>query len=214
MAEMKTLTINGTPFTLPFAPDGYGLGEYGKLLTSDDDLNNITENGWYWWYESRPVGAMYNYCTMRVDSGGTSDYVTQTIIRASIGISYIRYCDGGTWYEEWVNPPMQLGVEYRTTERYKGKSVYAKLVEYSPSATIGNASGLTDVNIAHGIENFAALVRCDGTNGSQGCLPYMENNGASTSVVVVDSTNIKLRIINTTWSSGRLFSFALYYTKV
>lgn len=30
---------------------------------------------------------------------------------------------------EWVNPPMQLGVEYRTTERYLGKPVYVKAVE-------------------------------------------------------------------------------------
>ena len=30
--------------------------------------------------------------------------------------------------QEWLNPPMQLGVEYRTTERYHGKPVYAKLI--------------------------------------------------------------------------------------
>lgn len=31
----------------------------------------------------------------------------------------------GVWQEpEWVNPPMTLGVEYRTTERYQGKPVY------------------------------------------------------------------------------------------
>lgn len=31
---------------------------------------------------------------------------------------------------EWVNPPMVAGVEYRTTERYKGNPVYAKLVNF------------------------------------------------------------------------------------
>ena len=30
---------------------------------------------------------------------------------------------------EWANPPMQLGVEYRTTERYKGKPLYVKAVD-------------------------------------------------------------------------------------
>lgn len=29
---------------------------------------------------------------------------------------------------EWVNPPMQLGVEYRTTERFLGKPVYVRLI--------------------------------------------------------------------------------------
>ena len=38
---------------------------------------------------------------------------------------------------EWINPPMQLGVEYRTTERYKGKPVYIKAVDTGalPNAT-------------------------------------------------------------------------------
>ena len=35
----------------------------------------------------------------------------------------------GEWGEwEFSNPPMYLGVEYRTTERHNGKAVYAKLV--------------------------------------------------------------------------------------
>lgn len=29
---------------------------------------------------------------------------------------------------EWINPPMLLGTEYRTAERYMGRSVYKKLV--------------------------------------------------------------------------------------
>lgn len=41
----------------------------------------------------------------------------------------------GAWGEwEWVNPPMQLGVEYRTTERYLGKPVYVKLVNLGEGA--------------------------------------------------------------------------------
>lgn len=35
--------------------------------------------------------------------------------------------DGET---EWINPPMLLGTEYRTAERYQGKVVYAKLVNF------------------------------------------------------------------------------------
>ena len=31
--------------------------------------------------------------------------------------------------KEWINPPMVEGAEYRTTERYKGKPVYTKLVK-------------------------------------------------------------------------------------
>ena len=39
---------------------------------------------------------------------------------------YYRTVDGVT---EWVNPPMILGVEYRTTERYLGKPVYVMVVD-------------------------------------------------------------------------------------
>lgn len=31
--------------------------------------------------------------------------------------------------EEWINPPMVAGVEYRTTERFNGAPVYTKVVE-------------------------------------------------------------------------------------
>ena len=33
----------------------------------------------------------------------------------------------GPW--EYINPPMAVGVEYRTTERYQGKPVYVKAVD-------------------------------------------------------------------------------------
>ena len=40
---------------------------------------------------------------------------------------YYRMVDGVI---EWVNPPMELGVEYRTTERYQGQPVYVKAVNF------------------------------------------------------------------------------------
>lgn len=39
---------------------------------------------------------------------------------------YYRTVDGVT---EWVNPPLELGKEYRTTERYLGKPVYVKVID-------------------------------------------------------------------------------------
>ena len=52
-----------------------------------------------------------------------------------------RVHSSGTWYPwEWVNPPMAAGIEYRTTERYQGKPVYVKLVNFGalPNATTKN----------------------------------------------------------------------------
>ena len=56
---------------------------------------------------------------------------------------YYRTVDGAV---EWFNPPMLLGVEYRTQERYLGKSVYRKLIWGGPLPN----SGYTGVSIASG----------------------------------------------------------------
>jgi hypothetical protein len=39
---------------------------------------------------------------------------------------------------EWVNPPMELGVEYRTTERYMGKPVYVQELQMTNLPTTVN----------------------------------------------------------------------------
>lgn len=51
---------------------------------------------------------------------------------------FIKRCVSGVWNPvEWLCPPMAVGVEYRTTERYDNKSVYAKLLDFGalPSNT-------------------------------------------------------------------------------
>ena len=53
---------------------------------------------------------------------------------------------------EYLNPPMQLGVEYRTTERYMGKPVYVKLVDFG--ALPNTASKYVNPNIS----NFEKLI--------------------------------------------------------
>lgn len=42
--------------------------------------------------------------------------------------------------QEWADPPMELDTEYRTTERYLGKPVYAKVVDFGalPNASSKN----------------------------------------------------------------------------
>lgn len=46
------------------------------------------------------------------------------------GASAQRMYFNGAWLEwEWINPPMQVGVEYRTMERWQGAAVYTMLIE-------------------------------------------------------------------------------------
>lgn len=116
------------------APGGFGLGEGSKFLTSDDDLNEVWENGSYAWDappKNAPTegGSLIPYCSMNVLNKG-SDYNTHQIIYTFEGYEIHRYYDGAKkiWSEQaWVNPPMKLGTEYRTTEQRNGKAVYKKL---------------------------------------------------------------------------------------
>ena len=121
------------------APAGYGLGTTAKELTNSDDLNNIWQNGNYWWNWSTPVNApIFDYDTkgayayMRVDSRDDGAY-TQTIRSfhaPNIGLTIIRTKTGDTIIEEWVNPPMIPDVEYRTTKRHNGKVVFTQLIDF------------------------------------------------------------------------------------
>jgi hypothetical protein len=49
---------------------------------------------------------------------------------------YYRYVDGEL---EWINPPLSLGVEYKTTEFYNGKPVFTKVINFGklPNNTAG-----------------------------------------------------------------------------
>lgn len=62
---------------------------------------------------------------------------------------------------EWLNPPMQLGVEYRTTERFQGKPVYALFAEFGV-----NRNG----RVVYFGENIQSVVR--GVAYAGDTLPY------------------------------------------
>lgn len=116
---------------LDFAPGGYGLGSTGGYHI--DDCNQATTIGWYYLSGGSTLNIPDEYKTMGYGSlrvERRSSYITQTNI--FMQYSAVRYSNdsGATWSGwEWVNPPMSLGVEYRTTERWQGKAVYCKLVD-------------------------------------------------------------------------------------
>lgn len=63
---------------------------------------------------------------------------------------------------EWEHPPMQLGVEYRTVERYNGKPVYVKAVNIGELST-----GYGEKSIEHGVSNMKACIECKGLAGQR-----------------------------------------------
>lgn len=106
------------------APGGYGLG---AACVNIQDWNNVTANGFYYAATNSPDGnRWWGYAVVN-----SSNYIEVRAFRSSGGamLEVHRTLYNGTWLPwEWVNPPMQLGVEYRTTKRFNGWPVYTKAV--------------------------------------------------------------------------------------
>lgn len=150
------------------APGGFGWGEESpQLVSTAAGVDAITANS---------VVRYANNLTNLVDgdSGSYTRYaivVTYTVNAtdkaqdvycygggAHGDVSLHRGRSGNTWLPwEWVNPPMTLGVEYRTTERYLGKPVYVKVVDcgsfvadktVSWTDTLSEVIGIAGINIS------------------------------------------------------------------
>lgn len=83
----------------------------------------------------------------------------QTLSLVGSNTRAIRACEGGVW-KPWSveNPPMEPGVEYRTTELWEGKPVYIKRIAYA-------AESFTSENISlpHGISDLDVCFSADTT---------------------------------------------------
>jgi hypothetical protein len=112
------------------APGGYGLGTSNPRHI--DDANNALESGWYYLDASTlngPESAEYSNVMLVLTRNSNPQTVQVSFNVTDLAFELRRVCTNGVWSPwEWVNPPMQLGVEYRTTERYSNKPVFVMAV--------------------------------------------------------------------------------------
>lgn len=111
---------------------------------------------------------------------------------------------------EYLNPPMQLGVEYRTTERYMGKPVYVKLVDF------GALPNATTKSVKFSIENNNQLLECKGFIPGGSVLPYsFPGSSVGTANVYTNrsSGNFGVFVSTDKDMSGSIAYFILKYTK-
>lgn len=180
------------------------------------DIDNLCAPGWYHVSQTMTIGgikANYWYIHVSAYNSGSSHCVQEMYPVLSSGYcKIIRRKHAGEWgASEVENPPMEAGVEYRTTERYKGKSVYRKLITYTNDSKIGSASGVANTSIPHNISGFSKLVRVTGKqNGNM--LPYLTTSGAMTFVSTVTAKNVFIDTLNIEWAS-REWEFDIAYTK-
>ena len=196
-------------------PVTMGKGATPVLLTSADDLNTIKASGWYVWTRSDapknvPSGANTTYIScMRVWQNGNTclQECVDSSNSGNKGCKVQRAIYGSTAYDwEWVNPPMDAGVEYRTTERYNGKIVYVKLVNFGtlPSNTY------KDVTLSSAA---VTAVRIDGILNYTGESTYASLLGVSfVSSAQVLSTKIRITT-NTTNATKWTAMVMVWYTK-
>lgn len=163
-----------TPVQIGAAPAGYGLGVCGAIYTSD--LNTCIQNGWYYTNEAtRNVPHAYFQEASVLVMGRTSTYIVQKLTSIYYRSIMMRYTtDGGaTWVEEWVEPPMAVGVEYRTAERFEGKPVYAKLIDF------GALPNATYKTVSLGTTNGQKIVYCHAVTSTGVALPYVDTSGTA-----------------------------------
>ncbi len=207
------------------APDGYGYGDnaHGFFANSDSDGSVATA------FFDALLDQMGNGVTIRgsfvdypyiVDTANGGEY---ELLRgsASSAIATITIFGGGgagpyrlTWTKynnawrapEWVNPPLALGVEYRTTERYLGKPVYCKLVN------CGEIAG--DKTVAHGISSMSRCIFAQG-NYLGAIIPMIVNRSLSdTRTVYISSvSNTAITIICGANITGGTCYVQVKYTK-
>lgn len=111
---------------------------------------------------------------------------------------------------EWLNPPMKLGVEYRTTERYMGKPVYVKLVDF------GALPNATTKSVKFSIGNNNQLLECKGFISGGSVLPYsFPGSSVGTANVYTNKSSGNFGVFVSTDKdmSGSIAYFILKYTK-
>lgn len=208
------------------APAGYGLGGNGTQVT---DWNTATANGFY----ADRVGSEAKHSPfIGMASWGYTIALAQEDAITQVAFTYatpnwkhalcqkMRHLKGASdekWSEwEWVNPPMEVGAEYRTTERSGGKPVYVKRISATCEENISTVGDGTIIRFPHNISNFGNVVRCQAVMDTAYPLPHMshQQNGKASiiSVNYVDSTNIAVAAINISRTAPS-FVFDIAYCK-
>lgn len=103
-----------------FAPSGFGLGEH--QCRSVDSWNDATKNGFYHAKGDSPDGNDWYGITISRD--GSLQTQIAFLLWGYKTLWCVRKHNQGWQPWEWVNPPMELGVYYRTIELLDGKAIY------------------------------------------------------------------------------------------
>lgn len=127
---------------------------------------------------------------------------------------FYREVDGEV---EWINPPMVVGTEYRTTERFAGKPVYTTVTWFKPSG--GESSGTYSLTVRPSNGTVDLVLRCSGFTNTGVAIPYNVHQPESTSYrqVQVNKTSGAIGCTcswgTTAYSADETWYIQLWFTK-
>lgn len=164
------------------APGGFGLGELsGRTANSFSDITGYgfyripTESG-FAPDTSTNWGGVY--------IGASLSYGTLLYARNSALMAVREVSGGEVGPIEWINPPMQLGVEYRTKERYLGKPVYVKTINMGNLP--GNAVKQSSFQSNNVVDKIVSVTgQCTSDSGVNMSLPYHAGSGPNWNTVIL-----------------------------
>lgn len=189
------------------APSGYGLGTSGIWVS---DLNSADKCGYYSW-TSTAQNIPFDYGNMfvvRRADGRTTQIAIDPLMCGHGGI-VVRHKTSAEWKSwEWLNPPMNPGVEYRTIERWQGKTVYTKMVDIG--ALPNGATKTVDIGVTSSkiIRSFINITSASGTNVTS---PYFLADGTMAIKHLFTSKNIQ--ITTTADYTDRSATVQVWYTE-
>lgn len=183
------------------APTGFGLG-VNKCNTST--WNDASANGFYSSANKSPNDSRWTGINISPFAGVCYQLAFSNMNGRMLEAT--RKKNANVWDEwEYVNPPMELDVVYRTTERFNGKPVYVKFFN---CGALPNAS-YKEFNVA---ENICDIVKVDG---------YLENNSGYSDKIPLNMSKAtdlrfygdnRFRLTTTTDESSMDAYVAVYYT--
>lgn len=187
------------------APSGYGLGDSWNVAPSRD-ANLIAGSGFQMAVLNTPSGnSWWGILSFIYDTDSATQWAIPQNTAAYYGSVCKREKRAGTWNAwEWINPPMQLGVEYRTTERYLGKPVYVQAVNFG---TLPNAATKSVTWATSGVVLAVLSVEATTTQGAPLGL------GASLSGTEITATTTTLYVKSSGDYSDNTAVFRVKYTK-
>ena len=204
-----------TPESIGAAPGGFGLGSEPSLFL---DANDCVVNGWYrdangnaknvpWKYAHIFVTTYSAHIYIRQDAYITGGSASAPSVSHAVRIRHPDFLKENDFWGPWEyesGTPMYLGTEYRTTERYFGKPVYVKTVDFG---ALPNASYKFV-----GIENEASIIRVSALASNGKTLPGSIGASQREQVLCMGSSN-SVEIITYADASSLTATVTAWYTK-